>query len=67
MKRQVTILVITSQTILHTTLILTYNVQSSFRLYYIQFKEVKILWEPGARGGMLEPGVGGQITQTSGR
>ena len=30
---------------------------SSFRLYYIQFKEVKILWVP-------RPGAGGLITQT---
>ena len=31
-----------------TTLSLIYDVLPSFRLYYIQFKEVKILWGPGA-------------------
>ena len=67
MKRQVTILVITSQIILHTTLVLISNVPSSFRLYYIQFKEFKILWEPGARGRILGPGVGVKKTQTLAR
>ena len=68
MKRQVTILVITSQIILYySTLSLIYDSISSFRLYYIQFKEVKPIWEPRAGGGMLEPGARGQITQTSGR
>ena len=33
-----------------TTLILIYDVLLSFRLYYIQFKELKILLGPGARG-----------------
>ena len=32
----------------YTTLILIYDALSSFRLYYIQFKEVKILWRLGA-------------------
>ena len=27
-----------------------YHVLFSFRLCYIQFKEVKILWKPGAEG-----------------
>ena len=68
MKRQVTILVITSQIILYySTLSLIYDSISSFRLYYIQFKEVKPIWEPRAGGGMLEPEARGQITQTSGR
>ena len=34
----------------YTTLILIYDVLYSFRLYYIKFKEVKILWGPGAGG-----------------
>ena len=34
----------------YTTLILIYNVLSSFRLYYILFKEVKIFGRPGAGG-----------------
>ena len=38
----------------YTTLILIYDVLYSFRLYYIQFKEFKILWGPG---------TGGRITQ----
>ena len=38
----------------YTTLILIYDALCSFRLYYIQFKEVKILWGPGS---------GGRITQ----
>ena len=33
---------------LFTTLTLIYDVLFSFRFYYIQFKEVKILWGPGA-------------------
>ena len=32
----------------YTTIILIYDVLSSFRLYDIQFKEVKILWGLGA-------------------
>ena len=53
MKRQVTILVIMSQiTLYYSTLSLIYDTISSFRLYYIQLKEVKPLWEPGAGGGM---------------
>ena len=35
-----------------------YDVLSSFRLYYIQFKENNVFY--GCRG----PGAGGQITQT---
>ena len=34
-----------------------YDVLSSFRLYYVQVKEVKILWGPDMRAG-------GRITQT---
>ena len=30
--------------------VLIYDVLSSFRLYNIQFKKVKILWGPGAEG-----------------
>ena len=32
------------------TLILIYEMILIFRLYYIQFKEIKILWGPGAEG-----------------
>ena len=38
----------------YTTLTLICDVLSSFRLYYIQFKEVKILWGPRFRGQGLE-------------
>ena len=34
----------------YTTLILIYDVLYSFRLNYIQFKELKILWGLGAEG-----------------
>ena len=44
-------------------LILIYGVLSSFRLYYIQFKELKILWGPGAEGGIWGPEFRGRITQ----
>ena len=46
-----------------TTLTLIYDVLSSFRLYYIQFTEIKILWGPGAQNRMWGPGSGGRITQ----
>ena len=42
----------------YTTLILIYDVLYSFRFYYTQFKEFKILWEPDMRAG-----AGGRITQ----
>ena len=49
----------------YTTLILIYDPLSSFRLYYIQFKVVKIFLEPGAGDwgsgtGDWGPGAGGQ-------
>ena len=52
------------QTILldYTTLTLIYDVLSSFMLYYIQFKEVKILWRLGA--GDWRPGTNDRIIQT---
>ena len=34
---------------------------SSYRLYYVQYKEVKILWRPGVD---MRAGDGGGITQT---
>ena len=50
----------------HTTLILICYVLSSFRSYYIQFKELKILWGlvPGAEGSRPDMRAGGRITQT---
>ena len=49
----------------YTTLTLIYDVLYSFRLYYIQFKEFKIFWGPGAggRGLDMRAGAGGRITQ----
>ena len=44
--------------------ILIYGVLSFFRLYYIQFKEVKVLWGRGIEGRVWGPGAGGRITQT---
>ena len=44
--------------IIYTTLILIYDVLYSFRLCYIQFKEVKILWGPGAEGKIWGPEAG---------
>ena len=43
--------------------VLIYDVLSSFRLYNIQFKKVKILWGPGAEGRIWEPGVRDRVTQ----
>ena len=45
-----------STTIFHhyNNLILIYNVLSSYRLYYVQFKEVKILWGLGVGGRRLD-------------
>ena len=45
----------------YTTLILIYDVLYSFRLYYIQFKEFKILWGPGTEDRMWERGAGDRI------
>ena len=44
----------------YTTLILIYDVLSSFRIYYIEFKEGKILWVPGAGGQEPVAGYSGQ-------
>ena len=49
-------MILNNCSVFYTTLILIYGVLSSFSLYYIQFKEVKILWGPGAVG---------RVTQTS--
>ena len=38
--------------------VLRYDVLSSFRLYNIQFKKVKILWESGAKGRIWGLGAG---------
>ena len=35
----------------------------SFRFYYTQFKEFKILWGPGAEGRIWGPGARDRITQ----
>ena len=55
-----------STTIFHyyNNLILIYDVPSSYRLYYVQFKEVKILWGLGAWDRIWGPGAGAGITQT---
>ena len=43
----------------YATLILIYDALYSFRLYYIQFKEVKILRGPEAEGRIWRSGAGG--------
>ena len=48
----------------YNNLILIYDVLSSYRLYNVQFKEVKILWGLGARDWIWGLGAGGRITQT---
>ena len=40
------------------------DVLSSFRSYYIQFKEVKTSWKLGAAGQIWRPGAGDWTTQT---
>ena len=45
------------------TLILICDVLSIYKLYYIQFKEVRIIWGPGSGVRIWWPGFGDRITQ----
>ena len=45
----------------YTTLILIYDMLSSFKLYCIHFKEDKVLWRPGPEDWGRELGTGNRI------
>ena len=47
--------------ILNDYYVLHYDVLSSFRLYNIQFRKVKTLWEPGAGGRGPRAGYEGRV------